>query len=293
MVGKRFFRRQSWLSVVALAVALFSARWLAAAGPLTIPETAMRVVDTAHVLTEDVRQSLETLLGELEKATTAQVKVLTVPNLDGEDIFSFAQRQFTLWKLGQKGKSNGALIVLAVADRQVRIHTGYGLEGALPDSWIGSLSREIGADYFRQGKYSEGLYRLTVAVVNQIADDAGVKIAVRRTCGTSRREMPTAAESWGQSLSSRSGLRLWCCSAGAGAMGGDRRLGGAGQADSAALVVVLAAAHSEVHSAAVRLAAARSAAVAHPAEAAEAQAGDVRSRHCLKTEDQLFPIHDE
>ena len=176
MVGKQFFRRQRWLSVAVWAVALLSAI-SGAAGPLTIPETATRVVDTAHVLTEDARQSLETLLGELERATTAQVKVLTVPNLGGEDIFSFAQRQFTLWKLGQKGKNNGALIVLAVADRQVRIHTGYGLEGALPDSWLGSLRREIGADYFRQGKYSEGLYRLTVAVVNQIADDAGVKIA--------------------------------------------------------------------------------------------------------------------
>ncbi len=177
MVGERIHRRRRWLSLTALAAALLSARFLDAAGPLTIPDPGTYVVDTAHVLTEDARQSLENLLSELQRATTAQVKVLTVPNLDGEDIFSFAQRQFTLWKLGEKKKNNGALIVLAVADRKVRIHTGYGLEGALPDSWIGSLSREIAADYFRQGKYSDGLYRLTVAVVNQIADDAGVKIA--------------------------------------------------------------------------------------------------------------------
>jgi uncharacterized protein len=177
MVGERLFCRPGWLFLTAFAVALFSARWLVAAGPLTIQDPGTYVVDTAHVLKDDARQSLENLLAELDRATTAQVKVLTVPNLAGEDIFSFAQRQFQLWKLGRKDKNNGALIVLEVADRKVRIHTGYGLEGALPDSWIGSLSREIAADYFKQGKLSEGLYRLTVAVVNQIADDAGVKIA--------------------------------------------------------------------------------------------------------------------
>jgi uncharacterized protein len=169
--------RRALIFGAALVAALIAARSSNAAEPLTIKDPGTYVVDTAHVLKDDARRSLENLLAELDRATTAQVKVLTVPNLGGEDIFSFAQRQFQLWKLGQKGKNNGALIVLAVADRKVRIHTGYGLEGALPDSWIGSLSREIAADYFKQGKLSEGLYRLTVAVVNQIADDAGVKIA--------------------------------------------------------------------------------------------------------------------
>ena len=63
-----------------------------------------------------------------------------------------------------------------LADRKVRIHTGYGLEGALPDSWIGSLSRKTAEQYFRQKKYSEGLYHLTAAVANKAADDAGVKL---------------------------------------------------------------------------------------------------------------------
>jgi uncharacterized protein len=165
-----------WIVSAGLTLLLAAAPVARAAGPLTIQDPGSYVVDTAHVLRDDTRQSLEGLLGELDRATTAQVKLLTVPSLDGEDVFSFSQRHYTLWKLGRKDKSNGALIVLSVADRKVRIHTGYGLEGVMPDSWIGSLSREVAEEYFRQGKYSDGLYHLTVAVVNQIADDAGVKI---------------------------------------------------------------------------------------------------------------------
>ncbi len=134
------------------------------------------MVDTAHVLDGPTRERLENLLAELNRATTDQVKLLTVPSLAGEDIFTFSQRQYQLWKLGTKEKKNGALIVFALADRKVRIHTGYGLEGALPDSWIGSLSRETAEQYFRQKKYSEGLYHLTAAVANKAADDAGVKL---------------------------------------------------------------------------------------------------------------------
>ncbi len=177
MAGNMRGIHQTCIFAAALAAILAASDRLNAAGPLTIQDPGTYVVDTANVLQADKKQQLESLLGELERATTDQVKVLTVQSLEGDDVFSFAQRQFTLWKPGQKGKNNGALIVLAVADHKVRIHTGYGLEGALPDSWIGSLSRTAAEQYFRQGNYSDGLYFLTAAVVNQIADDAGVKIA--------------------------------------------------------------------------------------------------------------------
>jgi uncharacterized protein len=159
-----------------LVVAVFAAAPARAAAPLAIQDPGTYVVDTAHVLDAPTKERLENLLAELERATTDQVKLLTVRSLEGETIFTFSQRQYQDWKLGTKEKKNGALIVFALADRKVRIHTGYGLEGALPDSWIGSLSRETVEQYFRQGKYSEGLYHLTAAVANKAADDAGVKL---------------------------------------------------------------------------------------------------------------------
>ena len=144
---------------------------------VTIRDPGTFVVDQAHLLRPDTKQSLEDLLAKLQQATTDQIKVLTVPTLGGEDVFSFAQRHYGLWKLGQKNKSNGALIVVAVQEHKIRIHTGYGLEGALPDSWCGSLSREVAEKYFRAGNFNDGINYLTAAVVNKVADDANVKIA--------------------------------------------------------------------------------------------------------------------
>jgi uncharacterized protein len=143
---------------------------------VTVADTGAYVVDRAEIVPEATETNLANWLRELEQKTTAQVKVLTVKTTDGEDFFGFAQRHFDLWKLGQKGKDNGALIVLAIEERQVRIHTGYGLEGALPDSWCGTLSRQIASQYFKRGAYGAGIERMTIAVVNKVADEYGVQI---------------------------------------------------------------------------------------------------------------------
>ena len=144
---------------------------------ITIRDPGTFVVDTAGIIDDNVQGRLEGWLRELEQKTTAQVKVLTVETTDGEDFFGFVQRHAESWKLGQKGKDNGALIGLAVKERRVRIHTGYGLEGVLPDSWAGSISRAVAGQYFRKGQYAEGLSRLTIAVANKVADAENVKLS--------------------------------------------------------------------------------------------------------------------
>jgi uncharacterized protein len=104
-----------------------------------------------------VEQRLEGWLRELEQKTTAQVKVLTVDSLDGEDVFAFAQRHAELWKLGRKGKDNGVLLVVvpkkAGQQGEIRIHTGYGEEGTVPDSWCGSLARATRDRYLKRNQY--------------------------------------------------------------------------------------------------------------------------------------------
>jgi len=135
------------------------------------------VVDLAGVVRSDLKNDLNTYLQTLEQKTTAQVLVLTVQTLDNQGIEDFALNTKEKWKLGQKGKDNGVLIVVAVQDRKYRIEVGYGLEGVLPDSLVGSIGREYFVPYFRQGDYSSGIYTGTVAVIRTIAAHEGVSIA--------------------------------------------------------------------------------------------------------------------
>ncbi|HTP04769.1 MAG TPA: TPM domain-containing protein, partial [Nitrospirota bacterium] len=142
--------------------------------PPAIPQDY--VVDLAGVIRDDVRSKLNAYLAELEQKTTAQVLVLTVQSLDGEDIESFSLRTAEGWKLGRKGKDNGVLITVAVKDRKYRIEVGYGLESVLPDSAVGSIGREHLVPYFRNGDYSTGIFTATLAVIQTIAAHEGVQI---------------------------------------------------------------------------------------------------------------------
>ncbi|HEY4311990.1 MAG TPA: TPM domain-containing protein [Pirellulales bacterium] len=171
MAGNTSCRSLTWLACLIVVCCAAPV-----AAEVTIQDPGTRVVDKADVIEPATRQKLEDYLAELERKTTAQIKVLTIPNADGEDIVTFTQRHFDLWKLGQKGKDNGALIILDVGDHKIQIEPGYGLEGALPDSYCGSLSRKIRDEFFKAGQYSEGLHQLTVAVANKVADDQGVKL---------------------------------------------------------------------------------------------------------------------
>ena len=119
-----------------------------ASAEVTVRDSGSYVIDAANIIDPASEQQMNLWLAELEQKTTAQVKVLTVTTIDGEDFFGFVQRHAKLWELGRKGKDNGALIALAIQERKVRIHTGYGLEGAMPDSWCGSVSRVVAKKFF-------------------------------------------------------------------------------------------------------------------------------------------------
>jgi uncharacterized protein len=148
-----------------------------------VPTTTQVVVDRAGVVGAPSAERITTLLMRLRQLTTAEVKVLVVRTTAPEDIAGFSQRIFTQWRLGRAGADNGALIVLAVDDHHVRIHPGYGLEPVLPDSWCGTLSREVASAYFKPGDYSRGLERMVRAVAGEIAAaqqvDLGISAADR------------------------------------------------------------------------------------------------------------------
>ena len=167
------FKRLVIATIIVLTVFALSAS-ASTPEPPAVPRDY--VVDLASIISPDVSTRLNSLLLELEQKTTAQVLVLTVQSLDGEEIRSFGIRMAEKWKLGQKGKDNGALIIVAVKDRKYTIEVGYGLESILPDSLVGSIGREYFVPYFRKGDYSSGIYAGTLAVVRTIARHEGASI---------------------------------------------------------------------------------------------------------------------
>ena len=134
------------------------------------------VVDLAGVMDRSAAMRLNGYLQELERKTGAQMIVLTVNTTGGVPISDYTLQVAEKWRLGQKGKDNGVLIVVAIQDRKYRIETGYVIGSVLTDLLCGRVEREIFQPAFRNGKYSQGLYLGTLTLANEVAADAKVQI---------------------------------------------------------------------------------------------------------------------
>ena len=110
-------------------------------------------------MTADDRAYLENFLRSVERDTTAEVVVVTVSSLDGMTIEEYANRLFADWGIGTKARDNGVLLLVAPADRQVRIEVGYGLKGSLPDGLAGEIIRTAIVPEFKQGNMRRGIGR--------------------------------------------------------------------------------------------------------------------------------------
>ena len=131
-----------------------------------IPELwGQRVHDEAHVLSQQTIATLEHKLKLFEDSTTNQIAVLIVPSLDGEVIEQYALRVAEKWKLGQKDKDNGAVLLVAINDHKMRIEVGQGLEGPLPDAMCNHIIRNEMTPSFRRGDYDTGVSAAVDAIM--------------------------------------------------------------------------------------------------------------------------------
>ena len=148
-----------------------------------IPYLTGRVNDNAGVLSEATRRTLTERLKAHEEKTTNQVVVLTVSSLEDGNIEDYAEAVFKAWKLGQKGKDNGILVVVAPNDRRMRIEVGYGLEGRLPDGAAGSIIRNVMAPRFNSGDYDGGVEAGVDAILGVLETGKGPELAERAGAG--------------------------------------------------------------------------------------------------------------
>jgi uncharacterized protein len=133
-----------------------------------VPFLEGRVNDTANLLSAATVSELESLLKTHQDSTSNQVVVLTIQSLEGDDIESYAIRVAETWKLGQKGKDNGVLLVVARDDRKVRIEVGRGLEGDLTDAICSVIIRREILPQFKSGDYDRGVQAGVTAILAAI-----------------------------------------------------------------------------------------------------------------------------
>ncbi|GAA4356748.1 hypothetical protein GCM10023185_20840 [Hymenobacter saemangeumensis] len=125
------------------------------------PSPPRLVNDLAGLMQAGEADALERKLVAYNDSTSSQIAVVTVPSMGGDEIASYAQRLYQSWGIGQAGKNNGILVLVAKEERTARIQTGYGLEGAVPDAIAKRIISNTLVPAFQQGQYYGGLDRAT------------------------------------------------------------------------------------------------------------------------------------
>jgi uncharacterized protein len=151
--------------LVAVAVSLLVCRPSAA---LDVPRLKGRVNDYAGILAPATERQLETVLKDLERTDSTQIVVLTLPSLQGENLESFSIRVAEQWKIGQRELDNGALLLVAVKERKLRIEVGYGLEGRLTDLMAGRIIRNVIVPRFKAGSFDQGVTEGVAAMIGVV-----------------------------------------------------------------------------------------------------------------------------
>src|SRR5476651_1248340 len=159
----------AWLTAAGLALlvsfglAVFAANFPALTG---------RVVDQANIIPAPARADLETKLSDLESKSGIQLVVATVTSLDGQEIEPYANELFRAWKLGEKTKNNGVLLLVAPNEKRVRIEVGYGLEGTLTDALSKVIIANAITPRFKTGDFAGGISRGVDDIVTVLTTDS-------------------------------------------------------------------------------------------------------------------------
>lgn len=124
---------------------------------LEAPKLGGRVNDYGRMLSPTAASALTQKLASFEQSQSTQIVVLTIPSLEGDTIEQFAIRVAESWKIGQKGKDNGVLLIVAKAERQIRIEVGMGLQGVLPDITSARIIREVMRPHMKASNFDQGI----------------------------------------------------------------------------------------------------------------------------------------
>lgn len=158
-------------TALTLLLAMLLAMLLAlpiAAQAQTFPKLSGRVVDAAHLLNPEQVAQLTQLSEDIEKVSSRQLVVATVPDLQAYDIADYGVGLIRHWGIGQKGANNGIILIVAPKDRKVRIEVGYGLEPIMTDAYAGLIIDNVILPKFREGDMAGGIMAGASAIGDQL-----------------------------------------------------------------------------------------------------------------------------
>src|SRR6202163_3667693 len=156
-----------------LPVALLALAWAGlAAFAANFPALTGRIVDQANVIAAETRNAVEPKLADLEAKSGIQLVVATVASLEGLEIEPYANALFRSWKLGEKTKNNGVLLLVAPNEHRVRIEVGYGLEGTLTDALSKVIITNAITPRFKAGDFNGGIARGVDDIITVLTTDS-------------------------------------------------------------------------------------------------------------------------
>lgn len=195
--------------MVALAVTLFAATGFAWSPPAS-PAPASWISDTSGVLSTAAHARLDAKLKGINQSSANEVAALVLQTLDGQDIADVTNATFKSWGVGKKGLDNGVLVVLAIKDRKMRIETGKGVEGDLPDLKTQDIQVNVMRPRLKAGDVEGALGAGFDAIASSIANHKADVAAGRN--GSSSRQGPSCQVSNVGSDSSGSWILLFVAS---------------------------------------------------------------------------------
>ena len=164
----------------------------------SLPQPTDYVSDFAHVLSPEAIARLDGICGELDHSkASAQIAVVTVHTLDGDDAADYATRLYERYKIGSKATDRGILVLLAVDDHKRFIETGYGLEGILPDGKVGDIGRSMVPD-LRASDFDGAVTLAVGEIAEVIADDAHITLNLNDPAPVAARQPQPHSSPWGK-----------------------------------------------------------------------------------------------
>jgi uncharacterized protein len=165
------------MASAALAVFLFFVFFCSCGfAAVSYPTATGAVNDFAGVIPKDVAERMARLSQEVQEKTGTAIVVATVKDVGDNEPDMYANELYQAWGIGKKGEDKGVLIFLTIQERKIRIETGYGVEGILPDGLVGEILDRYVTPYLKKGDYGAGLGNAVGAVAQVVAKDAGITL---------------------------------------------------------------------------------------------------------------------